>query len=332
VILSGQNNVTKCVFYPYISPDTESIVLSSEPKSKKISSYILWFVVTLIRSVFKLRKEFNGLDKKNTYVFVYGDTLSTLMGAVLAKLYGFKVVHVEGGYRSFNFFQPFPEEICRYLTSCMADVCFVAYDALLKNIAQRKCLKISTKYNPFIESLQFALKQDFETAFAKDMKDKHYFMLACHRQENIYNRGFMEALIKAVIDQSQKMSCLFILHEATEVALESYGLLAKIKAQPNIKIIPRVPYFDFIKLLGNAEFMLSDGGGNQQESYFWGKPLLILRNVTEGTEGIGENALLLKGDLTRIPYFMENYQSFKRPRVLFDESPSSIIVNYVKSL
>lgn len=330
IIFSGQNDVTKCVFYPQIDPKVHQVKLSTEPHTKSAPTLFLWFLKTLIKSVFSLRKEFTGLDKTNTYVFVHGDTLSTLMGALIAKLYRLKVVHIEGGYRSHNFLQPFPEEICRYLGGWLADVHFVAYPELLKNVKKRRGIKISTGYNTFIESLNYALEQVTTNTFVQGLSGKKYFILVCHRQENIYNKDFMVALIDAVTKQSERMTCLFVMHKATEVALIKYKLIDLIKNNPNIVITPRLPYFDFVKVLGEAEFVVSDGGGNQQESYYWGKPLLILRNVTEGTEGVNENAILVKGDFTKIADFMGNYKLYKKPRVVLVKKPSKIIVDWVE--
>lgn len=330
LILSGQNDVAKCVFYPYIDSIVPRIQITSEPKTKSAGSLFVWFLKALLISVFRLRKEFSGQEKKNTFIFVHGDTITTLMGTIVAKLYGLQVVHIEGGYRSYNFLQPFPEEICRYLSGLMADVHFVAYDGLLKNIKDRRGPKISTKYNTFIESLNYALAQDTSNQFVKDMQEKKYFMLVCHRQENIYNRAFMTSLMSAVTEQTRNIPCLFVLHKSTELALLRYGMLDEIKANKNIIITPRLPYYDFIKVLGKAEFIISDGGGNQQECYYWGKPILIIRNVTEGSEGLGENALLMGKDFTNISNFIENYDKYQRPRISIERRPSTIIADWLQ--
>ena len=93
--------------------------------------------------------------------------------------------------------------------------------------------------------------------------------------------------------------------------------------------MPRLPFIQFIHLLDKAQFIATDGGSNQEESYYLGKPCLILRNVTERTDGLGKNAVLSKGKEDTILHFTQNYKKYKRGRARLEERPSKIIVDYL---
>src|SRR5581483_12192850 len=104
----------------------------------------------------------------------------------------------------------------------------------------------------------------------------------------------------------------FVLHRLTKDFLNEQNLLKEIRANPHVVTVPRLPYFEFIKILSGSEFIATDGGSNQEEAYYLGKPCLILRNVTERVEGLGENALLAKGSNETMVNFVKNYKKYIR--------------------
>ncbi|WP_353618385.1 UDP-N-acetylglucosamine 2-epimerase [Paracidovorax avenae] len=148
-----------------------------------------------------------------------------------------------------------------------------------------------------------------------------------HRQENLFNERLVRSLVEKAIRQSRKTPCVFILHHLTEVALARLGLLDRLKAEPRVRLARRMPYMDFMKVLGGAEYVVTDGGSNQEECYYLGKPCLILRNVTERTEGLGENAVLSKLDEATIDRFLENPAAYMRVPTPVQVSASEVIVN-----
>lgn len=94
-------------------------------------------------------------------------------------------------------------------------------------------------------------------------------------------------------------------------------------------MIPRLDYLNFIQLIKRTEFIATDGGSNQEEAYYLGKPCLILRDRTERIEGLGKNSVLCKGQENIIQYFLKNYKNFKREKIKSSIRPSKIIVNYL---
>lgn len=104
----------------------------------------------------------------------------------------------------------------------------------------------------------------------------------------------------------------------------------RLKKNKNIELTPRYDYFEFIKLLNKSEFVISDGGSNQEECFYLGKPCLLLRNETERKEGIDKNVVLSNFDEKVINDFINNYQKYKFKMISDKQSPSKMIVNKIR--
>lgn len=150
-----------------------------------------------------------------------------------------------------------------------------------------------------------------------------------HRQENLMDKKFFKDVLCRVKDNSKKMKCVIILHKITELALKEMGMYDELKADSNFVLLPRVDYFDFMKLLQASEYVITDGGSNQEELHYMGKPCLIMRKTTERNEGIGENAILFGGDVSWVSRFAESYKDYERKDVEYEVSPSEIISEYL---
>lgn len=325
LISSGQNRMLGSELLQEVGIDHPDIVLSDREIARSPLALLVWFFETLFTGIFKLRRELKGLRGKGVLV-VHGDTVTTVMGAFLGKLFGLKVAHIEAGLRSFNFLQPFPEEIDRYLTSYFADIHFCPYAKAVNNLRRRRGLKVDTRFNSNIDSLAFALSRSETPPILRQLSGSKYFIFIMHRQENLLNRAFVKDVVSAVIGQSRNIKCVFVMHELTQAVLTDLGLLGDIASEPNVISIGRMPYLQFVQLLDSSQFIVTDGGGNQQEAYYLGKPCLILRDVTEGTEGIGSNVVLSQ-DIDSIHSFMAHYGRWRRSPVVPDIRPSDIIAD-----
>lgn len=321
IISSGQNDIKKSSLFKFLNKKSPDIYLNEEQINQNIFSYLVWFFKTLVIGYFKLRKEIN----KNNILIVHGDTLSTVMGAVIGRLYGMKVAHVEAGLRSYDFLHPFPEEINRYIVSHLSDIHFAPNLWALNNLKKIKGQKINTLQNTLIENTFFALSKK------KANKYGDYFLAVIHRQENIYNKELFSSLINEIITQSKNMKCVFLIHASTKNELIKDNLYKKLSSSKNIILLERQDYFDFVNLINSAKFLLSDGGSNQEEAYYMGKPCLILRNVTERVEGLNENAVLFHNNIDSIPNFVKNYKKYEKKKVGLKSKPSKLIVNFLTS-
>ncbi len=331
VIASGQNNIQQSQLLKILKIKKIDIVLHDDSIHQSVFGLFSWFLKTLLFATLKLRSDLAADRHLEKIMIVHGDTVSSVMGAIIGKLYGCTVVHLEAGLRSFNFLHPFPEEIDRVLVSRMATLHFCPNKWSVNNLKRRRGKKINTFQNTLLDSLNLAVKQKVPSPLLKKLARRKYFVFVCHRQENLLNPTIIEFLLGEVIQFSKKITCVFILHELTRVTLEKKQLLHMVEKQPSIITTPRLPYVEMMQLLEGAECLITDGGSNQEEAYYLGKPCLLLRQNTERIEGLNQNVVLSKNELQVIHDFMKNYKKYNRPKVRSKVSPSKIIVdNLVK--
>ncbi len=299
-------------------------------EGKDITS-IVQMLIWGTKIIFKTIKDQQHIFKQDTngIVLVHGDTFSTLLGAMMGKIAGLKVAHVESGLRSFNLFHPFPEEIIRLLTFRLSDYMFCAGEWAENNVVKYKAIKINTQANTLYDALQFALPTIEKISL--NLPDKPYGIVTLHRFENLYNRKAISRIVSIVESIAQTNFLLFILHKPTEVKLKKFELYEKLDKNPNIEFRQRYDYFKFIKLISNADFVVSDGGSNQEECYYLGKPVLLLRNATERKEGLSENCVLSHYNPLTIKTFINNVEQYQRNFQKLSISPSKIIINHCKT-
>lgn len=326
IIASGQNDIKNSTVLKALNGGTVDLELSQESDIKKSAAGLIqWFLRTWRTAKKMLLATFGKEQLCNALLIVHGDTVSTLMGAYLGKHFSMRVGHVEAGLRSHNWLHPFPEEIDRVLTSRKAEYHFAPGQLACQNLKNVRGKVVDTVYNTVVDSLAYsrtvACKDDRITALQK----LPYFVFVLHRQENLANKALVSGMMQRVLTLSTAIHCVFILHKPTEVALQEMGLLEKVLAAPCVTALPRVEYFDFMKLLDGAAYVITDGGSNQEELSYMGKPCLIMRLHTERQDGIGENAILYGGNLAQVDSFTSNYQQYCREPIQPDFSPAARI-------
>ncbi len=332
IIASAQNSLQFNELKFFMGKQSAYYTLGVKPF--KLPNFYFRFVVWMIKAVgnffLYFRNEFKGTDKRSSFFIVHGDTVSSLIGALVAKVHGIRLVHIESGLRSFDFFEPFPEEICRFIVSKLADIHFCPNSWAVNNLSKTSGMKINTHNNTLIETVSITLKNTKKADF-KPIQKRKYFVLVLHRQEHIlFKKNLTKNVLNIFAEYANKdLVCVLVLHKLTEKFLRKEKLIDKLRKNKNIILIPRFPYTEFIHLMEDAEFIATDGGSNQEESYYLGKPCLILRNVTERTEGLGENTLLSHGDENIIHNFIQNYKKYKRKQIKYKIRPSKIIVDYL---
>lgn len=290
-----------------------------------IFSMLIWSVKILWIS-FSRRKDIFRNDR-NGIILVHGDTLSTVLGALMGKFTGLKVGHVESGLRSFNIFQPFPEEIFRKITFRLSDVMFCPGDWAVNNLKKYKGIKINTEINTLYDSLSFA-GPSIDKIRDIEIPSEKFAIVTLHRFENVKSKDSLEKIVDLIEAVSNEINMVFILHQLTEKKLIRYGLMNRLRSNPKIEMRKRYDYFRFIKLITYSEFVISDGGSNQEECSYLGKPVLLFRNVTERNEGLGSNAVLSKFDKSIILEFVANYSQRNGSQLNVLKSPSDTILDY----
>ena len=289
----------------------------------------LWFAFWALGTIITTYK-FLGAKKEvrstSPILVLHGDTISTVIGAICGKILGYKIFHVESGLTSRKLLNPFPEEIDRRLAGKLGDTFFcpteLAYGNLQISTRQKK---IFTHGNTMWEMLQYGNGRQKSL-----YKNQEYFILVIHRQETLANKNLFFNIIKKIAEnKSPEIKCIFILHFPTKKFLEAENRIAELKSQPNWILLDRLPFFEFVDLLQNAQYVLTDGGTNQEECFYLGLPCYILRECTERNEGINHNVVLKSNFLEGIPEFMKNYLVFKRSPVKFQILPSKIIATEI---
>ena len=328
IIASGQNDIAKSRVMRFANEGRIDLQLSEEKNITKTSSGLLkWYLSTTKLAKREVAdKLLKGWNASDACMIVHGDTVSTVMGAYTGKKLGMKVAHIEAGLRSHHWFNPFPEEIDRMLVSRVASFHFAPGEEAAKNL-KGKIGVFNTGINTLYESYQYALKQECQNSIIEELQGEDYFVLVVHRQENVSNTELMKQIIGKAEAVSKQHRCVLVLHKITEIKLQEMGLLDQIKQDAGFVTVPRMDYFDFMKLLKGSQFVITDGGSNQEELSYMGKPALILRKNTERDEGIGENAVLYHGDPYEIDQFVDHFQDYKRDEVVSQDRVADNILN-----
>ncbi len=249
---------------------------------------------------------FSGLEKifsevKPDWVLVQGDT-STVMAASVAAFYsGIKVGHVEAGLRSGNRYAPFPEEINRRIASVTADLHFAptetARRALLAEGIDDKTIHVTG--NTVIDALLWVREKvrqkqpDIADRLKKKLGDKSMILVTGHRRES-FGEGF-EKICLALRDIAELHKDTFIIYPVHLNPNVQEPVNRILNGHENILLIEPLSYTDFVWLMDRSYLILTDSGGVQEEAPSLGKPILVMRDVTERTEGIEAGTAKLVG-------------------------------------
>ncbi|MBN1811541.1 MAG: UDP-N-acetylglucosamine 2-epimerase [Anaerolineae bacterium] len=258
---------------------------------------------------------------------IHGDTLTTLLSLLYAKRCGLKVAHVEAGLRSYHLLDPFPEEIIRLIAMRYSDILFAPSDWALENLHKMGYggKSINAGGNTIIDTIRYARKH----TDGGQRPSTPYAVATTHRVETIYSRPRMEKIVILLERIAAERLVLFVLHEPTRQQLSRFGLYTRIMQNSSIRVLPLQPYLEFVNLLAGADFVVTDGGSIQEETYFLGVPCLIMRSKTERLEGLGENAYLAKFDAEQIDKFLQLLPELKRQEAYDTLCPSSRIVDRI---
>ena len=222
------------------------------------------------------------LQEKPDVVLVYGDTNSTLAGALAAVKLHIPVAHVEAGLRSFN--MRMPEEVNRILTDRISKELFCPTETAVQNL-EREGLSTPLVLNVGDVMYDAALfyqriaKPSQKTANLMERLSSGFYLATVHRAENTDDPTRLTNIMQALEDISTRTPVVLPLHPRTRKLLESEGITSR-----KIHMIDPVGYFDMITLLAACNGVFTDSGGVQKEAYFFGKPCVTLRDETEWVE------------------------------------------------
>ncbi len=221
------------------------------------------------------------LNEKPDGVLVYGDTNSTLAGALAAAKLHIPVIHVEAGLRSYN--MEMPEEINRILTDRISNVLFCPTDTAVANLKQEGFdhLPVQIVKNGDVmqdAAIYYADKAEKKSDILRQLKLKQFVLATVHRQENTDNPVKLKNIIAGLNEINRQVQVVVPLHPRTR------NMLVQMQIKPEFTIIDPVGYFDMIMLLKACDLVITDSGGVQKEAFFFAKHCITLREQTEWVE------------------------------------------------
>ena len=245
-----------------------------------------------------------GLDKvfeeaKPDIVLVHGDTTTSFVAALAAFYKQIKVGHVEAGLRTYNKYEPFPEEMNRKLTGSLADLHFsptpLAKENLLREAVSDEHIYVTG--NTVIDALKTTVEADYKFTVEElntiDYTNKRVITMTAHRRENLGQplHNICEA-IKEVLLENEDTELVYAVHKNPAVREVAFDVLGDL---PRVHLVEPLDLKDMHNLMKRSYLVLTDSGGLQEEVPSLGKPVLVLRNVTERPEGIEAGTLKLAG-------------------------------------
>jgi UDP-N-acetylglucosamine 2-epimerase len=227
-------------------------------------------------------------------VLVYGDTNSTLAGALAAAQAHIPVGHVEAGMRSFD--RTMPEELNRVLTDHAADLLLCSTDTALANLAREGLRERAHLVGDVMADVSLAFRdiaaERSRILTERELEPGGYLAVTAHRAGNVDDPERLRLLVELL--ESLPARVVLPLHPRTRARLEAAGLLNRLEQAEGLDLAPPVGYLDFLELVRNARAVLTDSGGVQKEAYLLGVPCVTLRDTTEWVETVeaGWNVLV----------------------------------------
>lgn len=233
-------------------------------------------------------EEILNLEKPD-WVLVYGDTNSTLAGAIAAKKMNIRVAHVEAGLRSFN--MEMPEEINRILTDRISDVLFCPTQTSVKNLIKEGYENFNVNID-LVGDVMFDSVKFYKKFSRKPESEipKKYVLCTIHRAENTDNPKKLKSIFESIQGISENIPVVLPIHPRTKSKIKEFGI------GENIILIDPVGYLEMLYLLENSDLVMTDSGGLQKEAYFFSKPCITLRKETEWIELVDAGVNLVCGD------------------------------------
>ncbi len=261
-------------------------------------------------------------------VLVYGDTNSTLAGALAAAKLHIPVAHVEAGLRSFD--RRMPEEVNRVLTDHASDLLFCPTETAARNLAVEGVTE-----GVFLVGDVMCDAMEYNRAIAEErsrvleevgVQPGGYLVVTVHRPSNTDSRENMAAIFGALGEAERPV--VFPVHPRTRKYLGEYGLLERMPE--NVQVVEPLGYLDMLRLMAHAKKILTDSGGVQKEAYMLGVPCITLRENTEWVETVEAGWNVLVGaEKERIAGAIRSFSPASRPKDLFGGGESSLRIRSI---
>lgn len=234
------------------------------------------------------------LQEKPSSVLIYGDTNSTLAGAIAASKLHIPIAHVEAGLRSFN--MKMPEEINRILSDRISDLHFCPSEIAVQNLKNEGLAKkVHNVGDVMYDIALFYSSEKFEKNIDLNelgLTPGQFVLVTCHRAENTNDKEKLENILIALNEIAHSIKVVFPIHPRTHKLISEYGLSHYLN---NLMTIQPLSYVQMIWLTKRAKVILTDSGGLQKEAYFFKVPCVTIREETEWLETLEKGANKIAG-------------------------------------
>ena len=249
------------------------------------------------------------IEEKPDLVVVYGDTNSTIAGALAAKKLHIKVAHIEAGLRSFN--MKMPEEVNRILTDRISDLLLCPTDTALDNLRnegfEMNPSKIAKCGDIMKDAVIYYSEMSEQNSFIianLNLEENEFVLATIHRQENTDAIEKLKEIFEGLEEINNSKTEVVPLHPRTKAILNQHNL------SYNVKIIDPVGYFDMLELLKNCNLVVTDSGGLQKEAFFNKKHCIIVRQESEWVELVSNGfAKIVGNDKAKMIHAFKNFQN-----------------------
>jgi len=270
-----------------IKPDYNLNLMSEDQKLSELTASCLSAVERILKT------------ENPSLVLVQGDTTTTFATAISAFYNRIPIGHVEAGLRTYDKYQPFPEESNRRLVDALSDFCFAPTAGNKENLVNENIPedKIFVTGNTVIDTL-FLIKEQYKDKLNDQFKSfgfksEKIILVTAHRRENFGEniKNICNALLK-IARRFPEFTIVYPVHKNPNIR---NVVMARLSGKNNIVLLPPLNYIEFIALLANSYLILTDSGGIQEEAPVFGKPVLVMREKTERMEGVNSGVAKLVG-------------------------------------
>jgi UDP-N-acetylglucosamine 2-epimerase (non-hydrolysing) len=285
----------------------------------------LWLAMVLGRSGRRFRSLRRALrsDGRPPLVLVHGDTMTTVLGAVLGRALGATVGHVEAGLRSHDWRNPFPEELDRRVVGRLAHLHYAPREVEAGHIAPARRRHVVVTHGNTVQDSVRMVPTDADPGV--DDLPAEFGLVSLHRIELLQDERF-EATLRTLHAAARDTPLVMVYDPVTDEQISRRGL-ADLFDDVHFRRVPKLTYFRFVSLLRRASFVVTDSGGLQEECAFIGKPCLVHRVKTERSDGLGINARLSGMDVAELERFLAAPEALQPSAAHTPHSPTAVIVD-----
>ena len=258
-------------------------------------------------------------------LLIHGDTMTTVLGALMGRSMRVPVAHIEAGMRSGDWRNPFPEELDRLAAARLARIHFAPGAHAAANLRAMKVRGeiVDTGANTIRDALELVPAG----APAIELPSEPFGLASLHRSELLGSREAMTGILELLREASRRTPILFIDHPVTVAAIDRHRLTSLFDER--LRRVQRQRYFRFIALLKASSFLVTDSGGSQQECAQLGHPCLVHRAVTEHPDGLDGPVVLSRMDLGVARAFLDDPASRAGALAADQPSPTEVILGYL---